>query len=69
MNVILTFEEMGITPEFSDADIINRGCDMVMQLMFPEFEDIDVINMRIIVLAREYERIVIPIKLKIESEF
>lgn len=69
MNIILDFDEMGITAEFGESDIINRACDMVMELCFPEFEESDVLDNGLICVDMQEQIVDISIKLKINSEF
>ena len=76
MFVYLNFEELGITDQFSEADIINRACDMVMSLMFPEFEEEDVYRVTTDywtfmdgICEAKFCDVQIPIKIKYSPEF
>jgi len=75
MKIVLTFEELGITPEFGRADIINRACDMVMELYFSEFEETDIIDadtIEVFDMRNAFDQdsqVIIPIKIKYNPEF
>lgn len=69
MQIQLEFNELGITPEFTVADIINRACDMVMQLCFPEFEESDIIgDYDSFVVDPILNTVSVPIKIKISAD-
>lgn len=77
MQVTLTFDEIGVPDNFQAADIINRACDMVMDLMFPEFEEHDVIDHAKIEVSdwrehpilKPYSRVTIPITVEFSNPF
>lgn len=77
MQVTLTFEEIGVPDTFQTPDIINRACDMIMDLMFPEFEEHDVIDHAKIEVVdwrhhstlHPFSRVTIPILVKFSSGF
>ena len=69
MQIQLEFGELGITPEYTVADIINRACDMVMQLCFPEFEESDIIgDYDSFVIDPVLNTVSVPIKIKISPD-
>lgn len=65
MQIQLEFNELGITPEFTVADIINSACDVIMQLCFPEFEESEIIgDYDSFVIDPILNTVSVPIKIK-----
>lgn len=60
--LLASFDDLGVTEEFSKADIINRAVDFALSLCFPEFEENDVLYVpNITILERN---VMIPLKIK-----
>lgn len=66
--LLASFDDLGVTQEFSKADIINRAVDFALTLCFPEFDENDVLNVAGIVVMEYTAMIPIKIKINLESE-
>lgn len=67
-SIIFDFADIGVTPEFTHADIVNRAVDAALSLCFPEFEESQVINVDKIHVSFIGGAVLVPIILKIKTE-